>query len=149
MEDWTPVKTDADIAALMERYAHFHDSCLTQVHYVTGDRTDEERDMCFGGPETKELHMVFHSQWSDQALELCFTGVRQCLLPGWQDDYFSEFWDCHLAFRTDLLLPRREERLIVWTDGAPLDPQETFEILREPLPAFVIASGLQWRFAEK
>ncbi len=77
----------------------------------------------------------------------CFTGVRQFCMAGWQDHYSSDLYDCYLAIRTDLFLPRKDTPLIVWADHSGF-AMEDIEILREPMTSFVIASHLKWRFAE-
>ena len=100
MSGWTPVRTDADIAALLEQYVSFLDSCLVWAHFVTGD-FDDGTGMVVGAPEDKQLRLVFQSQCVEAPLELCFTGVRQCLLPGWRDHYSSEISGCRLEIRRD------------------------------------------------
>ena len=148
MDGWTPIRTDADITDLLERYDYFLDSCLVQAHFVTGD-FDNGTGMVTGAPEDKQLRLVFRSQCVETPLELWFSGVRQCLLPGWQDHDSSEISGCRLAIRRDLLLPRRDDPLILWADSAGFDPRAPIEILHEPIPAFVIASELKWRFTEE
>jgi len=148
MTGWTPIRTDADIADLLEQYACFLDSCLVRAHFVTGD-FDDGTGMVIGAPEDKQLRLFFHSQCVDKPLELWFSGVRQCQLPGWQDHYSNEISGCCLEIRRDLMLPRRDDPLIVWADNTGFDPRASIEILHEPMTAFVIASDLKWRFAEE
>ena len=148
MTGWTPIRTGTDIADLLEQYAQFLDSCLVRAHFTTGD-FDDGTGMVIGAPGDKQLRLVFHSQCVDQPLELWFSGVRQCQLPGWQDHDSSEISGCRLEIRRDLLLPRRDDPLIVWADNTGFDPMAPIEILHEPMTAFVIASDLKWRFAEE
>lgn len=149
MDAWISVKNSEDIDDLLGRYYGFHDSCLVGLEYKTGALVDG-RCMYFGVPEQRELHMVFHSQWEGQPLELCFSGVRSYFIAGYQDRYSCEILDCYLKIHTDLI-PGRDEPIFVWADNDCFSPKDTRErhILHEPMTTYVIASQLKWRFLEK
>lgn len=148
MTQWNIVKSAEDIEKLIKEYYGFHDSCLVEASYKTGEAVIEKGWMKFGSRKDKELHMTFHSQWKDTPLELCFIGVKQCRFAGWTEYGSGEILDCYLAIHTDLFLPRLDDPLIVWADDMCFSPKDDIEILREPATSFVIASDLKWRFLE-
>ena len=146
MSEWNIIKTSADIDILIKEYYGFHDTCLVETYYKTGEFVDKNNAMHVASRNKKELHMIFHSQWKDTPLELCFTGVKQCRFGGWTESYGPEILDCHLAIHKDLFLPRLNDPLIVWADEMCFSPKDDIEILREPPVSFVIATDLKWRF---
>ena len=91
--------------------------------------------------------MIFHSQCENRPLELCFTGVRQYSIAGWEDNYRCEICECHMAIRTDLI-SGREAPLIVWADGYFAKRMHERNVLAEPMDTYVIAEKLKWRFIE-
>ncbi len=147
MCDWQQIRSNADIDFLLSEYNGFHDSCLVRLHYQSGSYVNKKNAMAYGTPENHEVRMLFHSQCCKYTLELSFTGVRKCSFAGFQENYFCEIFDCHLAFHTDLI-KHRDMPLIVWADWAGFSPK-TFvedELLHEPHPTYVVAENLKWRF---
>ena len=67
----------------------FHDSCIVSANFQSGAFVDSEMSMHFGDALSHKLHVVFHRQWQPKAIELCFIGLRQFHLVGWQDIYQS------------------------------------------------------------
>ena len=149
MNDWNQIRSKADIDFLLAEFRGFHDSCLVELHYRSGSYVNQNNAMACGSPEEHELHMIFHSQCYKQPLELelCFTGVRKCSFAGFQENYFCEILDCHLAFHTDLI-KHRDTPLIVWADWSGFSPKSFVEdeLLHEPMSTYVIAEQLRWRF---
>lgn len=147
MGGWNIIASAADIDKLLDQYGGFHDSCLVELYYRSGSYVDHSNAMIFGPREGHELHIVFHSQWYKQPIELCFNGIRQCNIVGFQDNYFLEILDCHLAYHNDLITGR-DDPLIVWADFAEFSPSHYSldKILHEPAVTYVIAEKLKWRF---
>lgn len=150
MEHWNEVRTPEDIAELMKAFVGFHDACLTELRYASGAFVDGEGRMWFGRPEERTARATFHSQWKEQALELCFTGVRKICMAGWQERYGCDLFDCYLAIHTDLVAGR-DDPLIVWADGEDFSPKDLPErgLLGEPMDSYIVAARLRWRWTEK
>ena len=147
MGNWHQISSNADIDFLLTEYAGFHDSCLVAMHYRSGSYVDQKNAMAFGSPEDHKLRMIFHSQCCKHPLELSFAGVRKCSFAGFQENYFCDIFDCHLAFHTDLI-KYRDTPLIVWADRKGFSPKSFTdeELLCEPLSTYVIAETMKWRF---
>lgn len=144
MSEWHCVKTTEDIDSLLTEYGGFHDSSIVEMNYKTGAYVDENGALSYGSDEEKQMTVIFHSQMIKKKLELCFIGVRQFSMAGWQYNYFSEIFDCYLKFHRDSKI---DTPYIVWADYAEFSFND-IKLLQEPMTNFIIASNLKWRFAE-
>jgi hypothetical protein len=83
MKDWTEIKDDKGIEALLQLYGDFHDGCLREVHIVAKESVDIGLSMSFDGNLTATL--LFQRQYKNPtAIELRFDNVGQFnfLSPG-------------------------------------------------------------------
>jgi hypothetical protein len=111
MSDWKELSTQNDIDELLGTYGGFHDSCIVSMCYRSGTFVDDKKTMHFGDSSVHELLVVFHRQCEPIALEMCFTGLRQLHLTGWQDNYSCDIYDAHLSFYEGIL-PGTPSRVI-------------------------------------
>jgi GrpB-like predicted nucleotidyltransferase (UPF0157 family) len=139
-DEWNLVRSQEDIDQLMHLSGGFHDCCIVSMEYRSGNCTDSQGSMHFGDADQHEVVLLLHSQWIPP-VELCFTGVRQLHLTGWQKDYTSEITDAHLSF-SDQLLPGR---VILWAGSDCFDPTALPHTLREPSVSYIAADALRWR----
>ena len=149
MDKWHNVNTDDDISNLMESFAHFHDSCITEIRYTSGTGINADNAMIFAEPNDVQADFVFQSQWNPKTLVLRFAGIRKMHIVGWQRYYSCEITGCYLKFHNDLI-SNLDESLIVWADDGGFYPMSFIEkrILSEPDTSFIIAENLAWREAE-
>ncbi len=150
LKEWHEVLNQKDIDDLLDAYGGFHDSCIASLNFVSGTYTDKNA-MNFGGFDKYVLNMIFHSQWSDYALELQFAGLRRLHLVGVQDNYFNDIFDASIKFY-DNLLPSTYQlpaRVIVWADSEDFDVNDIDSKLSEPADTYVIAHSLKWRLIKK
>ncbi len=148
---WHDVLTQKDIDDLLDAYGGFHDACIVSVNFASGMHVDKKMTMHFGDLEQYTLKIVFHSQWSDYALELHFAGLRRLHLVGIQDNYANDIFDASIKFY-DNLLPSKYQtpaRVIVWADRGDFDVNSIDSQLTEPADTYVIAHSLKWRLTEK
>lgn len=149
--EWHKICTQKDIADLLDAYGGFHDTCIVSVNYLSGTNVDSERAMHFNELDTYKLNIVFHSQWSDYALELHFSGLRRFHLTGMQDNYTNDIFDASIKF-CDNILPsgyQTPAQVIVWADRSNFDIKDIDTQLTEPADTYVIAHALKWRLIEK
>lgn len=144
------INDEASIKELMDSFMGFHDSCIVSISYNSGAYVDKNKAMGCGDKDEHSLTMIFHSQWA-KPLELCFSGVRKCVITGFREDYFCDIFGASLQFRTDLLGKTRDDRLIVWADYDNFDPLAHSE--RYPLNnlhevTYIIAEKLEYRFLD-
>ncbi|TYQ15434.1 UNVERIFIED_CONTAM: hypothetical protein Cloal_1887 [Acetivibrio alkalicellulosi] len=147
MNQWNKVKKQDDIEMLMKAYGGFHDSCIKELNYVSGASVDDKKNMYFGAPNDRELHIIFQRQWDPITIELCFSGLRRMNLVGWESNYFCDIFDSYLSFDNDLITGL-DDNLIVWADNANFDVKNVAggSAIKEPMTSFVIANELKWRF---
>lgn len=148
---WYDVLTQSDIDDLMDAYGGFHDACIVSVNFASGMHVDKKMTMHFGDLEQYALKIVFHSQWSDYALELHFAGLRRLHLVGIQDNYSNDIFDASIKFYDNLLSSKYQTpaRVIVWADRGDFDVNSIDSQLTEPADTYVIAHSLKWRLTEK
>jgi hypothetical protein len=147
---WTKINTQNDISNLMNNYGNFHDSCIVEIKYKSGNYVTNDKVMHFENQNS--VIVVFNSQWYETPLELCFSGVRIMNLIGIQDNYSNDLYDCYLELHKKIL-PHKyngQENLIVWADGSEFDISELSHInlTSEPSHTFIISNGLQWRLKD-
>lgn len=147
MSRWQKIASQNDIDELLSFYVGFHDSCIVSANYQSGAFVDEKGAMGNGDADQHELLVVFHSQWKPQ-IELCFTGLRQLHLAGWQENYFCDIFGAHLSFY-DSLLPGTPSRVIVWSDNESFDVQNLAFAIREPSDTYIVANALKWRVIDR
>ena len=151
LNEWHEVFTQKDIDDCLDAYGGFHDSCIASINYISGTYVDGEKSMHFDEYIKFKLSMVFHSQWSDYALELHFAGLRRLHLVGVQDNYTNDIFDASIKFY-DNLLPSKYQtpsQVIVWADREDFDIKDMASLLAEPGDTYVIAHSLKWRLIEK
>ena len=147
MSEWKEIQSESDIDEVMETLGDFHDSCIVSVNYKSGVFVDEKNDMCFGSANERELTVLFHCQWEPKVFELCFTGVRQMHLVGWQKNYLASISEAALFF-CDNILPGTPSRLIVWSDYDYFTVSGSKGPIKEPADTYIIANSLKWRTIE-
>ena len=145
MSPWKLISTESDIDDLMIQYMDFHDACIVSVDYKSGVFVDDKGTMHFSGPSAHELLMILQSQQEQRPIGLCFTGLRQLHLTGWQYNYGSEISSAYLSFHKGLL-PGDPERVIVWADHDDFETDHVQSGIAGPSDTYVIANELKWRF---
>lgn len=145
---WIEVKDDAAIEKLMNDFYGFHDSCVILMNYISGNFVDEKCTMGCGDLNSHILLLRVDSQF-EKRLEMRFTGVRKCLLTGFQDNYFCNLYDATLEFRTDLLGKTRDDKLILWADRSDFNPvtyEDRYPINNGYEATYIVAEKLSYRF---
>jgi hypothetical protein len=146
--NWVPVNTPMDIAALMDAYSGFHDSCIISANYISGAYVDDRFAM-HGKNRDCTLVLRLDSQMAANAvhpwkktIEMKFIGLRRMYLTGYEDNYFCEILSCYLTFH---------QNWILWSDQDDFDPDRSnpSSLFEEPMTTFVLADRLEWRFTEE
>jgi hypothetical protein len=149
MSIWHEINSQIEIDYLMQTYGGFHDSCITELHYVSGADIDESLSMRFGNSKDKKLSVILKRQWKPIKIELYFEGMRKMNIAGWQKNYISEILDCYLKLHNDLVKGDCVN-LVVWADDEGFDPKGIIgsDILEEPMSTYIISERLKWRLLE-
>ena len=148
MREWEEINSQKDMDELLHICSGFHDTCIVAANYKSGAFVDEKNVMHFGFSEDRELKLLLHSQWEPKEIELCFTGVRQFHLTGWQSNYTCEILEAHLSLYEGIWAGK-QERLIVWADAYNFNINQLSVTTNEPEDTYIIASALKWRAIER
>lgn len=142
---WNEVRHKGDIDYLLWQYGGFNDACLKELTFTSGAYVDDNETLYYGGWKDREIRAIFNRQWKPSTVELLFTGVKKCSIAGWQDTYTCDIYGIYLNFRDDLMPGKN---LIVWADTCNFDLEAELHrgLLEEPMPTYIIATGLKWRF---
>lgn len=126
------INNDKDIQELMKQFSFFHDSCITEIHYISGSYVTDDKNM-YPLNSKRELLVKFQSQMSKlKTLELKFSKIKQCCLNPKSDDYDSIILGTYFQIKDDF---------VYWADC------EDFPIENELESncTWVIAESVSWR----
>lgn len=75
--DWKELKDSKDVSALLETFGHFHDGCIKELKYISGEYADEHLSM-MPLNALRKLSVIFQRQFSNpSAIEIVFEGLRK------------------------------------------------------------------------
>ena len=145
---WHEVETEADLTALQQAAAAFHDAVISGMKLETGCRYAAGEGMYLPSAPEGRLLLYVDSDWFGR-MELAFSGVRSFRFQPYTENFFPEIQEASVSFRTDLLGKTRDDRMIVWADGCfdPFVPERLD--LRSVPTSYIIAQALQWRLLQK
>lgn len=133
---WNEIKSDDDLKRLKSSLACFHDSCIKEMHYISGAFVNERLAMI---PINKDrvLRVVFQRQYcEDSVIELEFAGLKHLQLMPVDEEYTCEILDASLF---------RQNGWIYWCDCDGLSEED----LAQFSGTFICASDLRWRALER
>ena len=113
MMDWKEIQTQEDIDALDQEICGFHDSCIVGMEYKSGSFVNRDHSMTMTWrPEDYLLLVSFETQFSDNVLELLFSGLRRIHLAGLMRDYDCSIMSGYLSFH-DAIIPDDPRRMML------------------------------------
>lgn len=93
---WNKISSKEDISALMNRMYSFHDSCIKEMHYISGAYTTAEKSM-YPINDRRTLRVLIQSQIdSSAAIELEFSGLISLSLRPTDEKYTCEILEASL-----------------------------------------------------
>lgn len=130
---WNIINDNADIEQFMALTCALHDSCIKEVHYLSGAHVTETLSM---KPinDQRRLRIIIQRQFIDMpTIELEFRGLKYLKLFPNDPNYTCEIHDSSLYKKNDC---------IYWCDCGELSEAE----LDNYCSTFVCASELRWRY---
>lgn len=130
--EFKKIRTDADIMDFMKQFAFFHDSCIKEIHYISGSFVTDCRSM-HPVNSKRSLSIIFESQQAKcKTIELLFNKITELhLIP--------ETGDCDCVIRGVSF--KKTNNLFYWanwmdfsTDDLPID-----------FGTYIIAESVSWR----
>lgn len=109
---WKDIKTNEDIKEFMDSVYCFHDSCIKELHYISGAYVGEDLEM-YPLNDKRILRVVIQRQFDNPSmLELEFSGLQYMNLNPVKPTYTCEIHESAL---------REKDGLIYWCEGDNAD----------------------------
>lgn len=97
---WKQIKNNQDIADFMARVCYFHDSCIKEIHYLSGSYVDKELSM-YPINDQRRMRVVIQRQYREMtAIEMVFSGLVFARIVPADEDHTCEILDASL-FQTE------------------------------------------------
>lgn len=129
---WNEIRTEEDVIRFMEDTNSLHDSCVKEMHYVSGAYVDQALSM-YPVNDCRTLSVTIQRQSSRMPnLELEFSGLKYIKLVPVPPDYTCEILDASLFI---------ENGDIYWGDCGGLSTQN----LNHYGGTVICAAQLRWR----
>ena len=128
---WIDIISQDDINSLMEVYGGFHDSCITEIHYVSGAFV--AKDLAMNAiNDLRALRITFQRQeCNPQGIEVEFSGLVKLHLEPSDPNYTCEILDVSFFY---------DRGMLCWGDS------NWFEVQRDKyIGTWLQAKSAKWR----
>ena len=107
MHKWNEITDENSLKEFMERVSFFHDSCIKEMHYLSGAYVNENLDM-YPVNDRRILRVIIQRQYEeDSMIEMEFQGLKYLKLFPVDERYSCEILDSNIILKEDC---------IIWTD---------------------------------
>lgn len=130
------IKNNNDIQDLMNEFLCFHDSCITEIHYISGSYVMDDRSM---HPLNSQriFSIKFQSQIAKfKTLELKFSKVVQCYLNPKNEEYDSIILGSYF---------QKKDNLFYWADCEDFSIKNKMDCDC----TWIIAESVSWRMIKE
>ena len=130
--DYIQINTESDIQELNKKFNYFHDSCIKEINYISGEYVDAKGAMYPFNSERK-LSVILQSQNAQiRAIELVFEKIKSFYLAPKIPDYDGIIYESFF---------KKGQNFFYWSDSD--------EFIAEPkldeTGTFIIAEAVKWR----
>ncbi len=130
--EFKKIHTDADIMDFMKQFSFFHDSCIKEIHYISGSFVTDDRSM-HPVNSKRNLSIIFESQQAKcKTVELLFDKIVELHLIPETEDY-----DCVIQG----VFFKRINNLFYWANWMDFSPDS----LPIGFGTYIIAESVSWR----
>ena len=107
MHKWNEITDENSLKEFMERVSFFHDSCIKEMHYLSGAYVNENLDM-YPVNDRRILRVIIQRQYEeDSMIEMEFQGLKYLKLFPADERYSCEILDSNIILKEDC---------IIWSD---------------------------------
>ncbi len=132
---WNEIINENDLKSFMNKMCGFHDSCITEMRYVSGAYVDEKLSM-HPINDKRILSVIISRQFKDMpTIELQFSGLKYLKLYPLTEEYTCEIVDSAMFFKDDC---------IYWCDCGDVTEND----FNEYEGTLICATKLCWRAVE-
>jgi len=131
---WNDVKNQDGLDVLLETYGGFHDSCIKEIHYISGAYVTENLYMQPMN-NLNSLRIVFQRQYlNPMEIEVEFNGLVKLNLEPANTSYTCEILDVSFFFENDM---------VYWGDSFLFETQRN-----EYAGIWLQAAEVRWRIVK-
>lgn len=98
LSGWNYIECQEDIDRLMGEFAGFHDSVLKEFSYITGDYISPEGHMCLSESGSKQIKIIFESDWA-KPIEMILLAPRLIQLVPPAENYLADLLDASMFIK--------------------------------------------------
>ncbi len=135
--EWHEVRAKNDIDELMNVFGYFHDGCLKELKYVSGEFVDQALSM--NPINTKRcLSIIFQRQYHNPSvIEIIFDKIIRLNLAPIFEDYTGEILGAYMDF---------VDGVIYWSDYENIEPSKKDEFND---CTWISSASAKWRIADE
>ena len=130
--NYIQIYTESDIQKLNEKFNFFHDSCIKEINYISGEYVDEKGAMYPFNSERKLSVMLQSQNAQIRAIELVFEKIRSFYMAPKIPDYDGIIYESYFT---------KDHDLFYWSDSDEFISEPK---LNDP-GTFIIAESVKWR----
>lgn len=138
--EWTEIKSSEDAEDLLNKFGGFHDGCIKEIKYISGEYVGENLSMMpFNG--LRRLSVIFQRQWKDpRAIEMIFEGLKRMNLAPSVPDNDGIIYGAYFNVINDI---------VYWADweGFDISQIDSNPLYREC--TWIISEKAKWRAADE
>lgn len=130
--EWQEILNQDDIDNFMNKFGHFHDGCIKEVHYVSGAYVGKDLSM-MPINDKRILRVIFQRQWKNPSvIEVEFLGLIQFNLKPVDDTYTCEMFGTFMKYINEVFY---------WADdsGWDMESEDKNEY------TWIAAKNVRWR----
>lgn len=132
--NWNELKTQQDINVLLDTFGYFHDGCIKELKYISGEYVAENLSM-YPFNSQRKLSIIFQRQYKDPSvIEIVFEGVVKLNLEPNNEQYDEIIFEAFLGINNNL---------IYWADT------KEFSFDNPTNCTWVAANRAKWRVADE
>lgn len=132
---WHIIKNCNDLSEFMNEMCHFHDSCIKEMHYISGAYVGNDLSM-YPINSQRVLRVVVQRQFDKNSMiEMEFIGLKHLKLSPVDENYTCEILESTMIVK---------DGNIYWCDCGCLSEMD----LAAYEGTFICASQLRWRAIE-
>ena len=135
--EWHVIKSKTDINDLLNVFGSFHDGCLKELKYISGEFVDHSLSM--NPINTKRcLSVIFQRQYHDPSvIEIIFDPIIRLNLAPVSEDYTGEILGAYMDF---------VDGVIYWSDDENFEPSKKDEYND---CTWISSASAKWRIADE
>lgn len=130
LTEWNEIKTQDDIATIMDNFGFFHECCIVSMNYTSG-LTMQKGRLVADKSINNRIFMTVDSEWCGR-IELMFDSVRKFHAVCSDDMYNNYILSATLTF---------SDRLILWANNRDFRLSENDSDI-----TYILAESLKWRY---